>query len=116
MRPHYTLEAWKSSIQLVDLIYSATKSFPKEELYGLSSQMRRAAISVSSNIAEGAARNSQAEFANFLNIAKGSLSELETQIIISNRQNYIEDITEMMNLIGKVSSQLNGLYKSIKAR
>jgi len=115
MRPHYKLEAWKSSILLVDLIYSATKCFPKEELFGLTSQMRRAAVSVSSNIAEGAARNSSAEFANFLNIAKGSLSELETQVIISNRQNYIEDIGELMNLIGKVSSQLSGLYKSIKA-
>ncbi len=116
MRPHYKLEAWKSSILLVDLIYSATRSFPKEELYGLTSQMRRAAISVSSNIAEGAARNSVAEFANFLYIAKGWLSELETQIIISKRQNYIKDITEVTNLIGKVSSQLNGLYKSLKAR
>lgn len=116
MRPHYKLEAWKSSILLVDQIYSATRGFPKEEMYGLTSQLRRAAVSVSSNIAEGAARNSAAEFANFLNIAKGSLSELETQIIISKRQNYIKDITEIMNLIGKVSSQLNGLYKSIKER
>ena len=77
-RPHYKLEAWKSAMALVSSIYQITRSFPKEELYGLTSQMRRAAVSIPSNLAEGAARTGQKEFAQLLSIAKGSLSELET--------------------------------------
>ena len=110
MRPHYKLEAWKNAMDLVDEIYKISKAFPTEEKFGLTSQMRRAAISVPSNLAEGAARKSKAEFANFINIAKGSLSELETQLIISKRQNYIDNISNQLDLIGKVSSQLNGLH------
>lgn len=109
MRPHYKLEAWKNAMDLVDEIYKISKDFPTEEKFGLTSQMRRAAISVPSNLAEGAARKSKAEFANFINIAKGSLSELETQLIISKRQNYINNISNLLDLIGKVSSQLKGL-------
>ncbi|WP_445665901.1 four helix bundle protein [Fodinibius sp. AD559] len=109
MRPHYKLEAWKNAMNLVDEIYKISKGFPTEEKFGLTSQMRRSAISVPSNLAEGAARKSKAEFANFVNIAKGSLSELETQLIISKRQNYIHNISSLLDLTGKVSSQLNGL-------
>jgi len=82
MRPHYKLNAWKDSMKLVDEVYKITRQFLSEEKFGLISQMRRSAISIPSNLAEGAARKGQAEFANFINIAKGSLSELETQIII----------------------------------
>lgn len=114
MRPHYKLDAWKNAMDLVDEIYEITREFPSEERFGLTSQMRRSAISVPSNLAEGAARKSDAEFANFINIAKGSLSELETQLIISKRQNYINEISELLELISKVSSQLAGLYKHIK--
>lgn len=103
-------------MDLVDAIYSITKKFPDSEKFGLTSQMRRSAISVPSNISEGAARSSNAEFAHFLNIAKGSLSELETQILISKRQNYASDLTDILELIGKVSSQLNGLYKHVKKK
>lgn len=113
MRPHYKLEAWKNAMDLVDKIYNVSKDFPLEEKFGLTSQMRRAAISVPSNLAEGAARKSNSEFANFINIAKGSLSELETQLIISKRQNYIEDISHLIDLIGTVSSQLNGFYNYV---
>lgn len=113
MRPHYKLDAWKDSMNLVDKIYQITQEFPSEEKFGLTSQMRRAAVSVPSNLAEGAARKGQAEFAHFINIAKGSLSELETQLIISKRQNYIEEISELIDLIGKVSSQLSGLYMHV---
>lgn len=116
MRPHYKLEAWKNSMDLVDKIYKITRDFPPEEKFGLTSQMRRSAISVPSNLAEGAARNGKAEFANFINIAKGSLSELETQLIISKRQNYMADISELVDLIGKVSSQLAGLHKHILSK
>lgn len=116
MRPHYKLEAWKNAMDLVDQIYEVTSDFPNDEKFGLTSQMRRSAISVPSNIAEGAARNSDTEFAHFINIAKGSLSELETQIIIAKRQDYISDISEVIELIEKVSSQLAGLYKHLKNR
>ncbi len=116
MRPHYKLDAWKNSMDLVDEIYQITREFPPEEKFGLTSQMRRAAISIPSNLAEGAARKGQAEFANFINIAKGSLSELETQLIISKRQNYINDISDLVDLIGKIASQLSGLYKYIKSK
>lgn len=115
MRPHYKLDAWKNAMDLVDEIYKITDNFPGEEKFGLTSQMRRSAISVPSNVAEGAARKSQAEFAHHINIAKGSLSELETQLIISKRQNYIEDISELVELIAKVSSQLSGLYNHVKS-
>lgn len=115
MRPHYKLEAWKNAMDLVDEIYKVSKDFPSEEKFGLTSQMRRAAISVPSNLAEGAARKGKAEFANFVNIAKGSLSELETQLIISKRQNYIDDISNLLELIGKVSSQLHGLHNYLLA-
>lgn len=113
MRPHYKLDAWKNSMDLVDEIYKISRRFPSEEKFGLTSQMRRAAISVPSNLAEGAARKGNAEFANFINIAKGSLSELETQLIISKRQNYIGDISEIVDLIAKVSSQLSGLHNHV---
>jgi four helix bundle protein len=114
MRPHYKLDAWNNAMDLVDEIYEITGDFPSEEKFGLTSQMRRSAISVPSNLAEGAARKSNAEFANFINIAKGSLSELETQLIISNRQNYINEISELLQLISKVSSQLAGLHTHIR--
>jgi len=110
MRPHYKLEAWKNAMDLVDEIYRISRDFPTEEKFGLTSQMRRAAISVPSNLAEGAARKSKAEFANFVNISKGSLSELETQLIISKRQKYVDNISDLIDLIGKVSSQLSGLH------
>jgi len=113
MRPHYRLEVWQDSMELVDMIYKITRNFPNEEKFGLVSQMRRASISVPSNIAEGAARKGSAEFANFLNIATGSLSELETQILISKRQHYIEDVKEIIMLIEQVSRKLSGLYKYV---
>jgi four helix bundle protein len=79
-RPHYILEAWKEAKKLVREIYQLTQGFPKDETFGLTSQMRRAAVSIPSNIAEGAARSGQKELLQFLNIARGSLSELETQL------------------------------------
>jgi four helix bundle protein len=82
VRPHYNLQAWKSAMALVKDVYVLTREFPKEEIYGLVSQMRRAAVSVPSNLAEGAARNGAKEFIQFLGVAKGSLSELETQLLI----------------------------------
>ena len=91
MGTHKDLHIWQDGIQLVEMIYKLTALFPASELYGLCSQMRRASVSVPSNIAEGAARQGEKEFIQFLYVALGSLSELETQSIIAQRLNYIED-------------------------
>ena len=88
IRPHYRLDAWKESMALVKQVYQLTDKFPSSEVFGLTAQMRRAATSIPSNLAEGAARAGAKEFAQFLNIAKGSLSELETQILIAKDLGY----------------------------
>lgn len=116
MKTHKDLNVWNRSIELVITIYKVTKDFPKEETYGLISQMRRSAISVPSNIAEGAARQSKKEFTQFLFIASGSVSELETQLIICNKLMMIDDdsfglITDELSQIKKM---LFGLLNSIK--
>ena len=91
MRTHKDLTVWQKSISFVTDIYKATKSFPKEELFGLTSQMRRAAISIPSNIAEGHGRHSKKELVRFLSISLGSASELETQLIISKNLDFISE-------------------------
>ncbi|HQP91125.1 MAG TPA: four helix bundle protein, partial [Candidatus Omnitrophota bacterium] len=85
------LKVWKSSYQLALAIYEITKNFPKEEIYGLVSQMRRSSVSVPSNIAEGYSRKGRPEYVRFLSIAYGSLSELETQILLSKDLKYIDE-------------------------
>lgn len=115
-RPHYELNIWQKSMQLVKDIYAITHKFPKTEIYGLTSQMRRSAISIPSNIAEGAARKSKAEFLQFLNIAQGSLSELDTQLELSKMLGFIESkehsvLSVELNTIFKL---LSGLIRSIK--
>jgi len=99
MSSYKELIVWQKSIQLVTDIYKLTKTFPKEELYGLASQMQRAVVSIPSNIAEGNDRNSSKEFSQFLRIARGSLAELETQIIISEKLEYTtkDQITPILN-------------------
>jgi four helix bundle protein len=91
MRPHEKLDVWKKAIDLVVAIYKATAAFPKEERFGLVSQLRRAAVSIPANIAEGAARTSTKEFAHFLSNSQGSTSELETELLIAYRLAYIEE-------------------------
>ncbi len=118
MRTHKDLEVWKNSIELVKEVYEVTGNYPQSEMYGLVNQMRRAAISVPSNIAEGAARNSSKEFVRFLSVSQGSLSELETQIIVSERLGFLESqyskgLSDKMALI---RAQLTGLVRSIKQR
>jgi four helix bundle protein len=103
-------------MQLVEDIYQLTKAFPASEQYGLTSQMRRAAVSVPSNIAEGASRASLAEFLRFLIIARGSLSELETQCLLAQRIGFIRSVEEPLGLIDQVFSQLGGLINSLKNR
>ena len=101
---------------LVKDIYRLTGSFPQQENYALASQMRRAAISVPSNIAEGAGRTGDKEFLKFLSVARGSLSELETQLIIAKELSYLTDDTEITARVDKVFGLLGGLMKSVQAR
>jgi four helix bundle protein len=116
MRTHKDLEVWKKSMEMVTKIYTLTRSFPKEELYGLTNQMRRAAVSVPSNIAEGAGRNSSKELLQFLYYATGSLSELETQLIIAHNLEYFnnEQKQDIDTMVSEIFKMLSGLIKSLK--
>lgn len=113
IRGHKDLDVWKKSMDIVESIYKDTTRFPKEEIYGLTAQMRRAAVSIPSNIAEGAARNGKKEFVQFLYIALGSLSELETQIIIAKRLDYIHEIDSLLTDCSTNKKLLNGLIISL---
>jgi four helix bundle protein len=117
-RAHKKLEIWQESVALATFIYEITGTFPKSELYGLTSQMRRAAISVPSNIAEGAARFSSKEFCQFLNIAGGSLSEIDTQIEIASNLKYLsnEQRHEIEIRLESISKKLAGLIAHIRKR
>jgi four helix bundle protein len=110
------LEVWKKSIILVKEVYILVKFFPKEESYALSDQVRRCAVSVPSNIAEGSGRNSPKEFVQFLYIALGSINELETQLIIAKEIGYLKDIEEIRNKILEIKKMLNSLITSIKRK
>ncbi len=118
MKTHKDLEVWKRSIQMVTKIYKETTNFPKEELYGITSQIRRSAISVPSNISEGAGRNHTKEFIQFLHISMGSLAELETQLIIANNLDYLSNqvFDKLNTLLIEIRSQLSGLIKSLQKR
>jgi four helix bundle protein len=109
---------WQESIQLVKEVYLATKLFPKEELFVLTSQIRRAAISIPSNIAEGYVRKSTKEFLQFIQIAFGSASELDTQIIIANKLGYLkpEQSSQITKQIDYILRMLNKLSLALKKR
>ena len=115
-RRHHSLQVWQEAMHLVKEIYRITSGFPKEEMYALVGQMRRAAISIPSNIAEGSARTGNKELLQFLSIARGSLSELETQVFIAKELNYLKDETELLMRIDKIFGLIGGLIKSIRAR
>lgn len=115
-RGYKDLKVWKKSIDLVEHVYKETQNFPKEEIYGLTSQIRRSAVSVPSNIAEGSARRSNNDFIRFINIAYSSLSELETQLYIANRLGYLNDIM-LKNIeddMSQIGMMLNGLRNSLQ--
>jgi len=116
MKGHRDLRVWQESIGLVKDIYTLTGQFPEEEKFGLVTQMRRSAVSIPSNIAEGAARGSQREFAQFLVIARGSLSELETQLIIAKELNYLSDISGIENRVQAIFLLLAGLLNKVKKK
>ncbi|MDH5668810.1 MAG: four helix bundle protein [Nitrospira sp.] len=115
-KPHKKLEAWRKAMDLTVAVYHATDDFPKDHLFQLSQQLRRAALSVASNIAEGAARQTKKEFANFLHMAQGSLSELDTQLEVATRlrllrENQWSTLNAQMNHVDKI---LSGLIRHVK--
>ena len=114
MKGHHKLELRKRSIEFVTTIYKLTESFPKSEVYGLVQQMRKSAVSIPSNIAEGAGRNSKNEFKQFLSIAQGSTAELETQILIARNLGFIEDPELLLTELDELSKMLIGLARALK--
>ncbi|HEY0459336.1 MAG TPA: four helix bundle protein [Pyrinomonadaceae bacterium] len=112
------LIAWQKAMALVKQIYSLIKDFPKEEIYGLTSQIRRAAVSITSNIAEGQGRDSTKEFLHYLSIAYGSLMEVETQILIAESLNYLKSAETKLILekTAETGRQINGLSRSLKQK
>ena len=116
LKNYKDLKVWQKAYQLCVKIYKITKRFPKEEIYGLTSQLRRASISVPSNIAEGYGRQTTKEYIQALYIAYGSNCELETQILLSGDLGYVEteDLEEIQKDLGDVERMLKGLIKSLK--
>ena len=115
LRNYQDLIVWQKAMDLVEQIYASSKSFPREEVYGLTSQLRRAAVSIPSNIAEGQGRRTTADFVRHLSIAYGSLRELETQTLIVKRLRYLpsERCQEILKMAGEVGRLLNGLMSSL---
>ena len=119
MTSHYAeLKVWQKSVYFVTQIYQCTASFPKEELYGLTSQIRRAAISIPSNIAEGASRETTKDFLRFIGISNGSLAELQTQLIIAKNLGFIDDkkLLTIRDAGDEIGRMLNGLQKTLQQK
>jgi len=116
VRDYRELIVWQKAMDLVIEAYRLTRAFPREELYGLTNQVRRAAVSIPSNIAEGQARQSKAEFRNFLSIAQGSRAEVETQLTIAMRLDYItnEDARLSLSLLIEIQKMLATLLKRLQ--
>jgi four helix bundle protein len=114
-KPHKKLDVWRTSMDARPMVYKITSSFPQEEKFGLVSQMRRAAVSIPSDIAEGAARQGKGEFRNFLSMAQGSLSELDTQIEIALRLGYLknEDVEELSKTLLRIDKMLTALIRTL---
>jgi four helix bundle protein len=115
-RKHQQLDTWRESIELVEAIYRLTAGFPTEERFGLSSQMRRAAVGIPSNIAEGAARGSTREYLRFLDIARGSLVEIETQLAISRRLGFAGSDDKLDRQVDLLFARLSTQIKRLSAK
>ena len=127
---HKDLDVWKKAMGVVEAVYKITAGFPKEELYGLTSQVRRAAVSIPSNLAEGAARNSDKEFVQFLHITLGSLAELETQCILAERlgffgrsrsqfsdhSSHLPDHRSLLEELQTIRKMVTGLIKHLRRK
>lgn len=118
VRHYRDLLVWQKAVDWVEAIYAATRSWPQDERFGLTSQIRRASVSVPSNIAEGCARRSTAEFVRFLSIARGSLAEAETQVIIATRLGYLDQEPHILLLeaTDEISRMLAGLIAKLEER
>ena len=118
MRSHHNLDAWRKSVDFVVEVYKMTDTFPKEEKFGLTSQIRRASVSIPTNIAEGAARKSDKEFLQFLSIAQGSASEVETEILIAHRLGYLnkQDFEHADLCLDDIGRMLTGLSNHLKRK
>ena len=116
MRPHENLEVWQKTIEFVVMIYEQTKQFPSDEKFGLTSQIRRASVSIPSNIAEGAARQSDKEFLHFLAIAQGSCSEVETELLIAEKLGFLSkpDYIGVKESADSIGRMLIGLSKHLR--
>ena len=116
MKSHKELLVWQKSVDLAEAIYRITELFPKHQQYSLCQQMQKAAVSISSNIAEGSGRNSTKEFLHFLSISYGSMAELETQIIIAQRLQFISihEYEPLLAQIQEIGKMLNGLQASVR--
>ena len=114
-KPHKKLDVWQASMKATQMVYNLTKAFPEEEKFGLISQMRRAAVSIPSNIAEGAARQGRREFRNFLSMAQGSLSELDTQLELAVLLGFVnnENMDEITSQLLRIDKMLTGLIRSL---
>ncbi len=117
MQNYRDLVVWKKSIELVKHIYAASAKFPKDQLYVLTSQLQRSALSVPSNIAEGRSRHSEKEFVYYLNVAKGSLAEVETQIIVSTEVGYMNKTEQsaLLDETNEIGKMLHGLINSLRS-
>lgn len=113
---HKDLVAWQEAIRLVEVVYRETAAFPNDEVFGLRAQLRRSAVSVPSNIAEGSARVTTGELVNFLGISRGSLAEVETQLEVAARLGLLARSAESMRQVVLVGKLLNGLIKSLQRR
>lgn len=116
IKGHRDLNVWKNSLDLVEDLYRRTKDFPREEMYSLISQIRRSALSIPSNIAEGAARNSKKEFVQFLYVALGSTAELETHLILSERLGYLTDACKFHDKLNEIKKMLLGLITFLRKK
>jgi four helix bundle protein len=116
-KPHKKLDVWRLSMDLVIEVYKVTEGFPKDEKFSLTEQIRRSAVSIPSNIAEGAARQTKKEFVNYLHIAQGSLSELDTQLELAKRLQYLKEKEwkELDSIMERVDKMLSGLIRSKKS-
>ncbi|MBX2997171.1 MAG: four helix bundle protein [Caldilineaceae bacterium] len=118
LQSYQELEVWKRSIVWVEKIYRASSAFPAEEKFGLTSQVRRAAVSVPANIAEGAARSGTGEFLQSLSVASGSLAEVETLLILAHRLNFLPemDCKPLLQEAAEIGKMLSGLKRSLASR
>jgi len=110
-----SLIVWQKSMELADIIFHITKRFPKDELYGLTSQMRRAAVSIPSNIAEGSRRSSKKDYSQFLRIACGSTVELETQLLLASKWYQHVSTVEALSLIAEIEKMLSTMIRKLDA-